>query len=368
MIKICSPQLGISPNSSLGGEIYDHQTLKGFALKEIKVLVYLPKDRDYDRSLKNLQVTYCPFKHIVPPWIYSFLCLPYLFSTYKKERFDILRIQSPRFLGLAAATFHLFYPKVPILSSGVTVDSPKIYFWLEKYIYNLSAKIIVQSNYMKNLLAQKYDINPSKIAVTYGGQIDAKITPLKKQPPGIKASDVVVLIMGVLIERKNPKFALSVFQDAYKKNKNLKLIFIGNGPEQKTLQQIVRQENLTERVVFIDCAYGQEKNLWFNRMNIFLFPSQDEGFGLVVTEAMSFAKPVITSNRAAFKEIIKNKKDGFTLPLEGKRLWVETLLKLAGHKKMQKAIGDAAKKKVKREFSWQRTYNLNQQVIKEMIN
>ncbi|MBI2596241.1 glycosyltransferase family 4 protein [Candidatus Daviesbacteria bacterium] len=368
-IIICSPQLGISPVSNLGGEIYDYQTIKGFTRRGVRVLIYLPKKRIYDKSIKDLSVTYSSMTHIFPPWFFSFICLPYLFKTYKREKFDILRIHSPRFLGIAAMIFHFFYPKVPILSSGVTVDSLGLHYLIERYIFNISSRIIVQSEYMKKLLVKKYHINQIKIAVTYGGVLDSSKNWVSrpKESVCIRNKDKVLLFMGALINRKNPLFALDIFIKVRSKLKNVFLVVIGEGNLKKKMKNKIKAKKMTDRIIFINSAYKEEKAYWFSRMDVFLFPSLNEGFGLVATEAMSFGKVVITSEKAAFKEIIDNGKDGFMLPLSNQKLWIDTTLKILSSSKISERIGRNALSKVKTKFSWERTYNLNKKVIEEMV-
>ncbi len=368
-MKICSPQLGISPDSSLGGEIYDHQTLKGFTEKGVKVFVYLPKNRIYDHTLKNFKVEYSFITHIVPPWIYSFICLPYLFRTYKKEEFDILRIHSPRFLGLAAIIFHIFHPKVPIMSSQVTVDGSPIFYPIEWLTFRISKKIIVQSQYMKNSIVKKYGIGSNKIFITLGGQLQSlkKSSVLPKEAKNIKLNVPTILFMGLLIKRKNPVFLLDILKECKENIPDLKLVIIGSGPERKTIIKKAKDSNMENDVVLINFAYGQDKAYWLSRMNIFLMPSKDEGFGLAVTEAMSYAKPVITSDRAAFKEIIRNGQNGFAISLEDKELWLRTIVKLLQSKSFSKKIGDNAKKTIQEKFNWEKTYNLNFKAAREML-
>ncbi|OGD93671.1 hypothetical protein A2697_01645 [Candidatus Curtissbacteria bacterium RIFCSPHIGHO2_01_FULL_41_44] len=366
-MKICSPQLGISPISSLGGEIYDYQTLKGFTQKGVKVFVYLPKNRPYDKSLKNFYVDYCFMKHIFPPWIYSFISMPYLVRTYKKEKFDFLRIHSPRFLGLAAIFFHLLYPKVPIIASLVTVDPSPIFYPIEWLTFKVSKKIIVQSDYMKNILITKYKVSPNKIAVTYGGQFDTlKITKAPKQAEILNKDTQVLLFMGVLVKRKNPLFLADIFKEVKKEVPNSKLVIIGNGPLKKNLVKKLKTENLLDDSILIDYAYGKEKAYWLKRMNVFLMPSFDEGFGLAVTEAMSFGKPVITSDRAAFEEIITNGQNGYSLPLKIV-LWVKTITALLKSPNASKKIGTVAQRSVQKKFNWSGTHSLNYRVLLEMV-
>src|SRR3990167_8742051 len=302
-MKICSPQLGISPTSKLGGEIYDYQTLKGFTKKGNKVFVYLPRNRNYDRNLNNLYVTYSFLRHVVPPWLFSFLCLPYLFKTYRKEKFDILRIHSPRFLGMAGLIFHFFYPKVPIIVSYVTSEESKLFFPIEKNLFRICSKIIVQSQFMKNKLVSIFQVPDKKIAVTYGGQLNLTEKPKKKPKFAslIKKNDRVLLFMGLLIPRKNPMFALEVFLGLKKSFQNLKLVFIGDGSEASRIKKKIKLLHLDEEIILIKSAFGQEKSYWLSRLDIFLLPSSSEGFGLAVTEAMSFRKPVVVSDKEPFK-------------------------------------------------------------------
>lgn len=369
MIKICSPQLGISPVSSLGGETYDYQTLKGFTQRQCQVIVYLPKGRSFDKNLKNFQVYFAPIKHIVPPVIYSFICLPFLFRTYKKTKFDILRIHSPRFLGIAGLLFHYFYPKVPILVSAVTVDSERIYYWIEKKTYDSASAIIVQSEYMKSLLVRKYKTDPQKIAVTYGGMdIDNQtFTILPKQAKLLNKSDKVMLFMGSLIARKNPLFALEIFYKILTTQPNLKFVVIGQGDQKKEMMRKVDQWGIEKKVIFINSAHNEERAYWLNRMDIFIFPSLNEGFGLVVTLAMSYGKVVVSSDKAAFKEIIDNGKDGFTLTLNNRKIWQSTILRLLKSKKLRDKMGKLARQKVEQKFNWDLTYDLNKQVVERLI-
>src|SRR3989344_5787799 len=367
-LKICSPQLGISPASKLGGEIYDYLTIKGFVERGIKVYVYLPRSRTYDKNLKNVYVSYSFVKHVVPPWLFSFLCLPYLFKTYNKERFDILRIHSPRFLGIAGLIFHVFYPKVPIIASYVTSDKSKPFFPIEKKLFQICSKIIVQSQFMKKKLISIYQVPDKKIAVTYGGQLNLTEKPKKKPKFAslIKKNDRVLLFMGLLIPRKNPMFALEVFLGLKKSFQNLKLVFIGDGSEASRIKKKIKLLHLDEEIILIKSAFGQEKSYWLSRLDIFLLPSSSEGFGLAVTEAMSFRKQVVVSDIAPFKEIVKDSVDGYTVPLIQSK-WVSTIKKLLNDKVLSSKIGENAKEKVKDQFNWERTYTLNKKVIESIL-
>ena len=105
-MRICSPQLGLAPNSVLGGEVFDRQILLGLAKKGVKVEIILPRDKPHDKNIKNWNIIFMPIKHF-PAIFGNLLYLPYLFKTYKKNKFQILRIHQPQFLGLGCLIFKI---------------------------------------------------------------------------------------------------------------------------------------------------------------------------------------------------------------------------------------------------------------------
>src|SRR3989344_9425738 len=96
---LCSPQLGLSPNSILGGEVFDREILLGLAKKGIKVEIILPKSKPHDKNTRNFTVTYLPLTHF-PALMGNLLYLPYLFKVYKENKFNVLRLHQPQFLGI----------------------------------------------------------------------------------------------------------------------------------------------------------------------------------------------------------------------------------------------------------------------------
>ena len=97
--RIYSPQLGLDPQSTLGGEIYDYKILKGLSDLGVKIDILLPKHRPYDKTVKNWYINFLPFTHI-PAYLFNLLELPYLFATYRHRPFRILRLHTPYFTGI----------------------------------------------------------------------------------------------------------------------------------------------------------------------------------------------------------------------------------------------------------------------------
>lgn len=76
----------------------------------------------------------------------------------------------------------------------------------------------------------------------------------------------------------------------------------GAGSEYSTLQELIMQLDLTKNVRLLGHVLNVEDLL--NSTDVFLVPSLNEGFGLVVVEAMSSGVPVIASDIPGLREIV----------------------------------------------------------------
>lgn len=71
----------------------------------------------------------------------------------------------------------------------------------------------------------------------------------------------------------------------------------------------VKTRNIYENVHYLGRKYGEEKNQEFAKSTIFVLPTVNETFGLVLLEAMQQAIPVISTNEGGIPDIID---DGIT--------------------------------------------------------
>jgi glycosyltransferase involved in cell wall biosynthesis len=81
--------------------------------------------------------------------------------------------------------------------------------------------------------------------------------------------------------------------------------------------------------------------------DILVFPSLFEGFGLVITEAMSQGTPVITTDRTAGPDLISHGVDGWLVEAASSNAIIEVLLSVIEKPELLEQIGLAAKKKAK---------------------
>ena len=125
--------------------------------------------------------------------------------------------------------------------------------------------------------------------------------------------------IGRFEKQKNHKFLIQVFKELYNRNKSSRLLLIGDGRLRNDLVDLVKSEQLESAVVFLGNVDNVE--YYYNAMDLFLFPSLFEGFGIVVIEAQCNGLPVIMSK--AVPNQTKLTRECISLPLNSIQLWAD---------------------------------------------
>ena len=87
----------------------------------------------------------------------------------------------------------------------------------------------------------------------------------------------------------------------------VKLIIGGYGDEEKFIRNYIRTNNLKGAVNFVGYVTREQKRAFYEKGDCFVFPSYSEGFGLVVAEAVSYKRVVITTQVGDLPSILGNK-------------------------------------------------------------
>lgn len=87
-----------------------------------------------------------------------------------------------------------------------------------------------------------------------------------------------------------------------------KLILIGDGPERSSVESLVHDLNLHPEVLFLGKLESFTEVL--QNSQLFLLPSESEGFGLAALEAMSCGVPVIASKAGGIPEVVIHNETG----------------------------------------------------------
>lgn len=101
-----------------------------------------------------------------------------------------------------------------------------------------------------------------------------------------------------------------------KKKLNFRCDFVGgwlNDKDKRYFEDFVRDNQLDKKVFSHGKKFGEDKNEFLKKANIFVFPTEMETFGKVILEAYMFGLPVIANTEGAIPSIIEDKKTGLLL-------------------------------------------------------
>lgn len=354
-MRICSPHVGISPESNLGGEVYEREILKHLALLGVQSEIILPRGKPYEKNIPNWRVHYTFFGRGYR-WYTSNLVFPaYIKRVYDRVGFDVLRVHSLRFVGPAALWARRLYRlSVPVVAHHHHLDVNWLNGLIEKRVIEGADCLVTDSDFSKEQLVNELGIDPAKITVVRAG-IDQRFVPQPKDEAllekwGLRGKQVA-LYLGGLTERKGLRFLLGVFQQIKAvRGEEVAFVVVGSGPLENELKR--KAERLELPVVFTGYVPEKDKVKYYNLADVFVFPSRLEGFGLVVGEAMSCAIAVVVSRAGSLPELVADGETGFLAELNNKSEFVTRIVTLLDDDHLRSRLGQEARKRVSERFQW----------------
>ncbi len=164
-------------------------------------------------------------------------------------------------------------------------------------------------------------------------------------------SDVVILSVGQFIRRKGIDLLIRTLGDMVRNTKNISLWIIGQGPQQKYYRSIVRDLHLVRRVHIIPYVFNADLAMYYGAADIFVLPSREDTWGLVVNEAMAAGLPVIVSKSAgSAKDLVRDGENGYTLAVEDRTAFGARLMRLVKSVRLRERMGRQSQKKI-RQFT-----------------
>ena len=113
---------------------------------------------------------------------------------------------------------------------------------------------------------------------------------------------------------------------------------IGDGPERKTLEDLVLRFNLSDSVKLLGWLEADEKLRYLASSDIYVMSSLHEGFGVVLLEAMAAGTPVIATNQGGQTDIIKDERNGILVSPGNAQELAEAISGLARDKEKRRDI------------------------------
>lgn len=133
--------------------------------------------------------------------------------------------------------------------------------------------------------------------------------------------------VGRFCYQKNQEFLIDIFEEVHRQNPNAVLMLVGDGPDRAKIEEKIKM--IRNMVMLL----GNRTDVYrlYSAMDVFVFPSRYEGFGIAALEAQFCGIKTVMSERVPQDAIISD--GAITIPLDfPMSKWVMEILKQDDHR------------------------------------
>lgn len=288
--------------------------------------------------------------------MFSFLVTGFFigFGLCRKNRYDVLNTHFAVPSGPLGYVLGKMFkvPNVLSLHGGDIYDPSKkmsphksvIFSRVVKFILNRADRIVAQSSNTRDNTITYY--KPEK---------DVEIIPLAFHPPvivkssreklGLDKDSFYFITVGRLIKRKSIDTMIKALSGV--KNKKIKILIVGDGPEMDYLRNLTESLNLSERIKFPGYIADNEKYSYLVNSDAFILTSLHEGFGIVFMEAMFIGLPIVCTNHGGQVDFLKQNQNALLIDVGDVEACSKSMMKIYKESELYKLMSKNNKKKVK---------------------
>ena len=153
-------------------------------------------------------------------------------------------------------------------------------------------------------------ISESKIRVISNGVDAERFQPRDaksaRKQLGLPEEGSIAVSVGSLIESKGHHLLIAAVAELAHSFPQFRLYILGEGAYRSTLELLVREKKMQDRIFFFGTRPNEELSLWFSAADLSCLMSSREGWPNVVTEALACGTPVLATRAGGIPEIISS--------------------------------------------------------------
>ena len=227
----------------------------------------------------------------------------------------------------------------------------KFLVFLQRFLYTIIIKKVHLQIYVSEKLCDKYSIPGSEKLVMCESRVS--INEFKFQERSYNKR-----LNLVFVGRLSPEKGIFDLLESIISIEDINLDIIGSGPLDKSIENFIEANNLTNRVNLLGyIKWGEGLLYCFKNYDYLVLPSYIEGLPLVIIEAMSQGLPVIASDVGGISEIVINEFNGILFEAGNIQELKTKLENLTKNRNIMKIYQENGKEFIKK-------YSLENQVLK----
>ncbi|KQC99351.1 glycosyltransferase family 4 protein [Acinetobacter soli] len=208
--------------------------------------------------------------------------------------------------------------------------------------YELADYISIPSTFVKETFL-KYGVPEQKLLVNPYGVDLSNFHKVNKNDQVFR-----IITSGNLSIRKGTRYLLEAFDQLNLKNAEIWHI----GSIHEDMKEWLKNYN-SPNVHFLGHKPQQELYQYYSQGSIFVLMSLEDGFAMVLTQAMSCGLPIITSTNTGGPDLISEQgKEGYVVPIRDVEKLKQIILELYNDPEKLQRMSESAQKRVEKGFTW----------------
>ncbi|OFX80183.1 MAG: 4-alpha-glucanotransferase [Bacteroidetes bacterium GWE2_29_8] len=175
---------------------------------------------------------------------------------------------------------------------------------IEKKGMDAADKIITVSNYTRDIVIERYHINPDKV-VTVHNAVD-QIANIERLEYKRHLQEKIVTFLGRVTFQKGPDYFVEAANKIIQKDKNVRFVMAGSGDMLYRMIKRVAQLKIATHFHFTGFLQGDDVLKMYSLSDVYVMPSVSEPFGISPLEALMSNVPVIISKQSGVSEVLRH--------------------------------------------------------------
>ena len=274
----------------------------------------------------------------------------------------IVHTHTPR-ARLAAATALVSAPRTAHLATEHQLYTSKDRRWgvvfalLDRATLYSADHLVAVSQKMGCQLVVQPGLNNRRVTVIQNAiDCDSFFRPEQRDPCraefGLTSEMPVVGFTGRLDRVKRLDLLLEGFYSVAVQYPQARLMIIGEGEQRSRLEALATGLGISQAVIWT--GFHQDIPRLLAALDIYIQPSVNEGLSLSILEAMASGKAVIATDVGGAQEVLTHQETGILIPPGSSAAIGSAIVDILNQPKKQAALGQAARKHVRKQFGVQR--------------
>jgi glycosyltransferase involved in cell wall biosynthesis len=161
-----------------------------------------------------------------------------------------------------------------------------------------------------------------------------------------------ILFVGRLVSGKGADILLGAMPHILARHPGASLTLVGDGPEKVSLADTAQRSGIAGRVRFAGALPHAELPQHYRRAALLVLPSREEGFGLVLVEALGCGCPVAASDLPAVRALLGDGTGGRLFRPEDPEDLARVVAELLADEAERQAIAERGRADVLGRYGW----------------